>query len=321
MHKAVVCTQSTYFAAAELEAYSPPNSLKTPAPLGVPWLGVSPVASRPVRGASAPTITLRNQDPALIKQLFAYLYTGDYAYEPADWKETSSKPAPNPHSSATAPTIRTRTPDVSILAGLAVNQDGFVVDAKGTAVGELIEGDAYRISRFNYTCDASGQVINVSGRLIGRAKPLPVPIPAATNGHAAKGHAANGHAANGHAVTPAVATAAVHKKSLAPSRFALHRSLHDLAHHFGVPGLAVFARAKFAAECKLAWDSEAFPSFLDTVLSTVTEKDKEDPYFQQVAVRTVADHLELLRKPQIEAIVRKFEGLALEILKMQVRGG
>ncbi|KAK5172313.1 uncharacterized protein LTR77_003951 [Saxophila tyrrhenica] len=64
-------------------------------------------------------------------------------------------------------------PPLSILEGLSVNKAGKLIDANGTIVGELVEGDAKKLSKSGITSDAEGQFWDNKGHVIGRAQTLP----------------------------------------------------------------------------------------------------------------------------------------------------
>lgn len=64
-------------------------------------------------------------------------------------------------------------PPLSILEGLTVNKAGKLIDSDGNVVGELIEGDAKKLSKSGVTADAEGQFWDNKGKIIGRAKTLP----------------------------------------------------------------------------------------------------------------------------------------------------
>ncbi|TGO19754.1 hypothetical protein BPAE_0331g00050 [Botrytis paeoniae] len=62
-------------------------------------------------------------------------------------------------------------PPVSILEGLKVNKSGKIVDRDGNPVGQLVEGDAKKLA--GKKCDKEGKIYNDTGKVIGRAEPLP----------------------------------------------------------------------------------------------------------------------------------------------------
>jgi hypothetical protein len=64
-------------------------------------------------------------------------------------------------------------PPLSILEGLKVNKAGKIINDKGVVVGELIEGDAKKLSKLGTTADAEGQFWDNKGHVIGRAKTVP----------------------------------------------------------------------------------------------------------------------------------------------------
>jgi hypothetical protein len=67
----------------------------------------------------------------------------------------------------------TQLPPLSVLEGLKVNKSGKLIDADGNIVGELVEGDAKKLSKSGVTADAEGQFWDSKGHVIGRAKTLP----------------------------------------------------------------------------------------------------------------------------------------------------
>ncbi|RAK82060.1 DUF3659 domain-containing protein, partial [Aspergillus fijiensis CBS 313.89] len=67
-----------------------------------------------------------------------------------------------------------KLPDISTLEGLTCTKFGGIVDSKGALVGELIEGDAKKIFRGKYQLDDQGQFWDQRGKVVGKARPLPV---------------------------------------------------------------------------------------------------------------------------------------------------
>ncbi len=68
-------------------------------------------------------------------------------------------------------------PPLSVLEGLKVNKSGKIVNNDGVIVGELVEGDAKKLSKSGITCDNEGQFWDSKGHVIGRAKTVPVEDP------------------------------------------------------------------------------------------------------------------------------------------------
>lgn len=68
-------------------------------------------------------------------------------------------------------------PPLSVLEGLSVNKAGKLVDSNGTVVGELVEGDAKKLSKSGITSDSEGQFWDNKGHVIGRAKTVPIEEP------------------------------------------------------------------------------------------------------------------------------------------------
>ncbi|KAF1932452.1 uncharacterized protein M421DRAFT_2076 [Didymella exigua CBS 183.55] len=64
-------------------------------------------------------------------------------------------------------------PPLSILDGLTVNKSGKLIDGNGNIVGELVEGDAKKLSKAGITSDAEGQFWDNKGKVIGRAQTVP----------------------------------------------------------------------------------------------------------------------------------------------------
>ena len=70
---------------------------------------------------------------------------------------------------ATAPQL----PDVSTLEGLTCDKLGNIVNQNGLPVGQLVDGDAKKLSRDGLQLDSEGQFWDSGGRLVGKAKPIP----------------------------------------------------------------------------------------------------------------------------------------------------
>ena len=65
-------------------------------------------------------------------------------------------------------------PPLSTMEGMRCNKSGKIVNDNGDVVGELVEGDAKKISKMKSQLDAEGQFWDDRGRVIGRAVTLPI---------------------------------------------------------------------------------------------------------------------------------------------------
>ncbi|KAL2847392.1 hypothetical protein BJX68DRAFT_276561 [Aspergillus pseudodeflectus] len=93
--------------------------------------------------------------------------------------EATREQAPKPEEGITgdeqaAGEVEGALPDISTLEGLKCNKFGNIVNADGTVVGELVEGDAKKLARDGCQLDAQGQFWDNQGHVIGRAKVIPV---------------------------------------------------------------------------------------------------------------------------------------------------
>jgi hypothetical protein len=76
-------------------------------------------------------------------------------------------------SGAVASTAQ-QLPDISTLEGLTCDRLGNIVNQDGVTVGQLIEGEAKKLSREGLQLDSAGQFWDSRGRLVGRAQPISV---------------------------------------------------------------------------------------------------------------------------------------------------
>ncbi|GFF49972.1 hypothetical protein IFM58399_08690 [Aspergillus lentulus] len=76
-------------------------------------------------------------------------------------------------SGAVASTVQ-QLPDIASLESLTCDKLGNIVNEAGVTVGQLIEGDAKKLSREGLKLDNEGQFWDNRGHLVGRAKPVSV---------------------------------------------------------------------------------------------------------------------------------------------------
>jgi hypothetical protein len=92
----------------------------------------------------------------------------------------------------------------------------------------------------------------------------------------------------------------------------LHAKMYEIGDKYDVDGLKELAREKFAWACNLYWDSEYFAPATYYAFSTTPD---EDTGLREVVSETLFDHMDLLDKPEVEAVLNEFNGLAVGLLK------
>ena len=88
--------------------------------------------------------------------------------------------------------------------------------------------------------------------------------------------------------------------------------MYSLAHKYGIQGLKLLAKDKFKAAASRGWDADGFPPAVQIVYNSTPE---EDTGLREVVVKIISVHMELLNKPEVEAMMRKLNGLAFDLLK------
>jgi hypothetical protein len=91
------------------------------------------------------------------------LQTGDEEEEQRDGEEEPAEEA-----------IDDGSPPLSVLEGLKCNKAGKLINDKNQIVGELVDGDAKKISRSGATCDENGQFWDSKGHCVGHARTIQV---------------------------------------------------------------------------------------------------------------------------------------------------
>jgi hypothetical protein len=97
----------------------------------------------------------------------------DAAEEAGDAAEDAQDAAEDAQDAAEEAGEEDNRPPLSILEGLAVNKAGKLIDNNGNIVGELIEGDAKKLSKSGITADNEGQFWDNKGHVIGKAQTIP----------------------------------------------------------------------------------------------------------------------------------------------------
>ena len=93
----------------------------------------------------------------------------------------------------------------------------------------------------------------------------------------------------------------------------LHVKMYEIADKYEVRGLKDLAREKFQRSCKQFWDNDVFAVAAHHVFSTTPDSDKG---LRDLVSLTISKHMGLMDKPEIEALLTEFNGLAFGLLKL-----
>jgi hypothetical protein len=97
-----------------------------------------------------------------------------------------------------------------------------------------------------------------------------------------------------------------------------HATLYALGDRYGVVGLKELAQEKFRRACLHFWDSLEFAVAVHLAFSTTIDEDKG---LRDIVSKTVAEHMDLVNKPEVEVLMMQFNGLAFGLLKQKVAQG
>lgn len=96
----------------------------------------------------------------------------------------------------------------------------------------------------------------------------------------------------------------------------LHAKMYEIGDKYNVVGLKPLAQEKFARSCNLHWNTEHFAPAANYAFSTTPENDHG---LRDIVSKTISDHIGLLNKPAVEAVLNEFNGLAVSVLKMKAK--
>lgn len=98
----------------------------------------------------------------------------------------------------------------------------------------------------------------------------------------------------------------------AAKQLLLHAKMYEIGDKYDVVGLKQLALEKFRQACLLYWNCDDFAPAAHHAFTTTPEQDKG---LRDVVSNTISQHMTLLRKPAIEALLNEFNGLAVGLLK------
>jgi hypothetical protein len=96
----------------------------------------------------------------------------------------------------------------------------------------------------------------------------------------------------------------------------LHAQLYEIGDKYDVTGLKELAREKFLRACTKYWNDDSLASAAHYAFSTTPEDDRG---LREVVSNVISLHMELLNKPEIEALLHQFNGLAVGLLKARAK--
>ncbi|KAI4622193.1 hypothetical protein J4E83_004933 [Alternaria metachromatica] len=104
-----------------------------------------------------------------------------------------------------------------------------------------------------------------------------------------------------------------------PTQLMVHAKLYEIADKYDVVGLKELVIEKFKRACHSFWNDPSFAAAAHHVFSTTPEHDKG---LRDIVSKTIAEHMtELVKKPEVEALLTEFNGLAFGLLKMKTEAG
>lgn len=92
--------------------------------------------------------------------------------------------------------------------------------------------------------------------------------------------------------------------------------MYELADKYDVTGLKELAGEKFLRGCTVYWDDEQFAPAARFAFNTTPDEDRG---LRDVITNIIAQHMTLLNKPDVAALLDEFNGLASGLLKKRAR--
>lgn len=94
----------------------------------------------------------------------------------------------------------------------------------------------------------------------------------------------------------------------------IHAKMYEIADKYEVVGLKDLAKEKFSRACLKFWNNANFPVAADYAFSTTPEEDKG---LRDVVCKTFSEHMSIVNRPEVEAVMKGSNGLAFSLLKLK----
>jgi hypothetical protein len=98
------------------------------------------------------------------------------------------------------------------------------------------------------------------------------------------------------------------------SQLLLHAKMYEIADKYDVVGLKELAREKFLRACAVYWDDEHFAPAAYYAFSTTMDDDMS---LRDIVGKVISEHILMLNKPAVLALLHEFHGLAVSILTLR----
>tara|TARA_R110002003_G_scaffold124_13_gene11302 strand:+ start:1997 stop:2401 length:405 start_codon:yes stop_codon:yes gene_type:complete len=92
----------------------------------------------------------------------------------------------------------------------------------------------------------------------------------------------------------------------------LHAKMYEIGDKYDVQGLQQLAREKFLRACVEYWNDDNFAPAAHLAFTTTPESDDG---LRTIISNIISQHMVLLNKPEVEALLNEFNGLAVDLLK------
>jgi hypothetical protein len=101
-----------------------------------------------------------------------------------------------------------------------------------------------------------------------------------------------------------------------PDQLPPHAKMYSIGNKYIVDGLEELAKQKFERSCNSYWDTEHFDPAAHYVFSSTIDSDRG---LLNLVIRTMCDHINILNKPEIEALLYESNDIAVGLLKVKAQ--
>jgi len=101
-----------------------------------------------------------------------------------------------------------------------------------------------------------------------------------------------------------------------PYQLVLHAKMYAIGDKYVVDGLKELAKEKFERSCNSHWDTEYFAPATHFAFSSTLDSGRG---LRAVIIRTICDHINILNKPEVMALLHEFNDLAVSLLEKNAK--